>query len=192
MGEGGLRARARLRQPPRLSEGMRAAVAVVMAAAVGLRFGASWSAPGLAVWAGGLGVLAVSDVERMILPKRLVYPTLAATLAWLVLAAAEMHGSWGRLAAAIGAAAVAEGLFLVCALAWPGSLGFGDVRLVGLVGLGVGWVAPLLVGVAVSVGVVAAGVVALVGLGAGRLSRRTPLPLGAFLAVAGVVTVVLG
>lgn len=167
-------------------------VVAAMAAAVGLRFGASWSTPGLVVWAAGLGLLAVSDMERMILPKRLVYATLAVTLSWLVLAAAEMHGSWGRLAGAVLAAAVTEGLFSFCALAWPGSLGFGDVRLVGLVGLGVGWVAPLLIAVAVSVGVVAAGVVALAGVAAGRLSRRSRLPVGTFLAAAGVVTVVLG
>lgn len=170
----------------------RLTVVVAMAAAAGMRFGASWSTPGLVAWAGGLGSLAVSDMERMILPKRLVYATLAVTSGWLVLAAAEIHGSWERLAGAFLVAAAVEGLFSVLALAWPGSLGFGDVRLVGLVGLGVGWVSPLLVAVAVPVGVLAAGVVALAGVAAGRLSRRSRLPLGAFLAAAGVATVVLG
>lgn len=161
-----------------------------MAAAVGLRFGVTWSTPGLMVWGAGLAMLAVSDLERMILPKRLVYATLAVTVGWLVLAAG-MHGSWGRLGGALLAAAVAEGLFAAVALTRPESLGFGDVRLVGLIGLGVGWVGPWLVAVGVAAGVMAAGVVALAGVAAGRLSWQSRLPVGAFLAAAGVVTVLV-
>lgn len=156
-----------------------------------MRFGVTWSTPGLVVWAAGLGQLVVSDLERMVLPKRSVYLTLVVTLGWLVLAAG-LHGSWGRLGGALSAAVAVEGLFAALALAWPGSLGFGDVRLVGLIGLGVGWVAPLLVAVSVSTGLMTAGLVALAGVAAGRLSRRSRLPVGAFLAVAGVVTVMVG
>lgn len=145
--------------PLRYGPPWRWAIVTAMAAAVGLRFGVTWSTPGLMVWGAGLAMLAVSDLERMILPKRLVYATLAVTVGWLVLAAG-MHGSWGRLGGALLAAAVAEGLFAGVALTRPESLGFGDVRLVGLIGLGVGWVGPWLVAVGVAAGVMAAGVVA--------------------------------
>ena len=99
---------------------------------------------GMGVWAAGLAALAGTDADRMVLPKRLVYLTLAGTLGGLTVAAGAA-GAWGRLGWAVAAAVVAEGLFAVWALAVPGALGFGDVRLVGLAGLGLGWSAPTLV-----------------------------------------------
>ena len=80
--------------------------------------------------------------------------------------AAGAAGAWGRLGWAVAAAFVAEGLFAVWALAVPGALGFGDVRLVGLTGLGLGWAGPTLVPVGLVVGAAAA---AVVGVGRWRL-----------------------
>jgi leader peptidase (prepilin peptidase) / N-methyltransferase len=158
------------------------------AVAVASRVGGSWCTPGLAVWAAGLGLLAGCDGEGRVLPKRLVYSTLAATVAGLVVAASR-GGGWNRLTMAVVVGAAAEATFAAVALAWPSAYGFGDVRLVGLVGVGVGWVAPILVVVAVAGGLVAFVVVWLAGWATGRMSRRTPLPLGTFLAAGGVVTV---
>jgi leader peptidase (prepilin peptidase)/N-methyltransferase len=104
---------------------------------------------------------------------------------------AVVQGGWGRLGVAAAVAAVAEAVFGVWAFCRPGSLGFGDVRLIGLVGLGVGWVAPVLVPVALAVAMVAAGIVGVVGVAAGRLSWGSRLPLGSFLAGAGVVMVIV-
>ena len=139
------------------------------------------------MWSAGL---AWCDAERMLLPKRLVYLTLLATGCWLVLVAAT-QGGWGHLGVAVAVAAVAEAVFAVWAFARPGALGFGDVRLVGLVGLGVGWVAPILVPVAVTTAVIAAGIFGLVGVAAGRLLWASRLPLGTFLAASGVATVIV-
>ena len=152
------------------------------------RFGLSWSTPGLVVWASGLAVLAACDAERMLLPKRVVYLVLIVTAACLLVAAGAEH-AWGQLGWAVVTAVVAEGLFAVWAIGWPGSLGFGDVRLVGVIGLGVGWVAPLLVVVSVCAGLVVAVAVGLIGVVSGRLLWGSRLPLGAFLAGAAVVTV---
>ena len=160
----------------------------MVGAAVGLRSGLSWSTPGLILWAGGLGLLACWDAGRMVLPKRVVYVTLAVTAGWLLVAAA-VGGQWGRLGDAALAGAVVEGLFAVWAVGWPGSLGFGDVRLAGLVGFGVGWVAPELVAVSVAGALVSAAAAGIVGVAVGRLAWRSRLPLGVFLAGAGVVTV---
>ena len=52
-------------------------VAGLAVAAMVLRFGASWSSPAMGVWAAGLVALAGTDADRMVLPTRLVYLTLA-------------------------------------------------------------------------------------------------------------------
>lgn len=152
-----------------------------------MRWGAVWSTPGLSVWAAGLALLACRDLRSRVLPTRLVYGALLGTIAGLSLAAGVSDG-WTRLGAAALAGVVAEALFASWALVRPGSLGFGDVRLAGLVGVGVGWVAPELVAVALVTALAAAAVVGVTGAALGRWSWRARLPLGTFLAVAGIAT----
>ncbi len=131
------------------------------------------------------------DFERQIIPNRLVYSTLAALVPLFVLAAA-VDDRWGSLArAAIGGAA-AFVAFLAVHLAVPRGMGFGDVRLAGVVGFATGWLGlghafvgfftAFLLGALV-------GVVAMALSGAGR---KTRIPFGPFLAAGAVVTVLWG
>ena len=160
-----------------------------LAVVIGVRSGGR-AASGLvlAVWAVGLVCLAVADFVGFRLPKRVVYATLAATTPLLVMAACY-SGEWGRVAAAVGVALGLEILFATWALLWPGSLGFGDVRLVGLIGLGAGWVSPGLAVVAVMGGLSLAATVGVVGVAARWWSWRQRLPLGAFLVVGALSAV---
>lgn len=125
--------------------------------------------------------LAAIDLEHRLVPNRLVGATAAAMLA----AAFATDPSLGAVHAL--AALAAGGAFLAAALLRPGALGFGDVKLVVLLGalLGADVLNALAIGFG-AVGVVALALVARDGRGA--LARH--LPLVPFLA-AGAIAVLL-
>jgi leader peptidase (prepilin peptidase)/N-methyltransferase len=157
-------------------------------ASVALRFGLSWTVPATLVFMAGLVALATCDVEHHLLPRRIVYPTAGASAALLVVAATAT-GEWRRLGIAAACAAVGFGALLAIHAVNPKWLGFGDVRLAGLIGLVVGWVSPLSLWVAL----VAADVAGLAVMGAlvalGRARRDTAFPFGVFLAAGAIVAV---
>ena len=59
-------------------------------AAIGLRFGISWTGVAQAILAAGLVVLAFIDLDHMLLPRKIVYVTL--TLVAVVLVAGSASG----------------------------------------------------------------------------------------------------
>lgn len=88
-------------------------------------------------------LLGFVDARTTFLPLRLHYLT-AALVAAGVVASAGLRGQWWSLAWGAGVAAVATGVY---ALVWwwsGGQLGFGDVRLAGLIGLATASVSPAL------------------------------------------------
>lgn len=109
--------------------------------ALGLTAPAYW-----ATWApfASLGaLLALIDLRTTFLPLRLTYLVLGLSLAGAALAA-WLEGSWNPLLWAIGGGAGAAALFW---LAWRFSgdrMGFGDVRLAGLIGVVAGTAGPTL------------------------------------------------
>jgi leader peptidase (prepilin peptidase)/N-methyltransferase len=128
--------------------------------------------------------IALIDAEHRIIPNRLT--ALGAVLAVALGVALDPPGEPGRLIAG----AAAGGALLVAALAHPGGMGMGDVKLAGVLGLFLGAaVAPALL-VALLAGVLAGAlVVARKGVPAGR---KTAVPFGPFLALGAVLAVFLG
>jgi leader peptidase (prepilin peptidase)/N-methyltransferase len=171
-----------------------AVLGLVSAAVLGgfaARLGADVALAAFAVF--GLALVAISaiDLERQIIPNRLVYPTLA-LLAVLLVVASAVDDRWNALAWAAIAGAVAFAAFFTVHVAVPRGMGFGDVRLAGVIGFATGWLG---LGRAF-VGFLAAfvlgallGVVAMAVSGAGR---KTRIPFGPFLAAGAVVTVLWG
>jgi leader peptidase (prepilin peptidase)/N-methyltransferase len=125
-----------------------------------------------------LVVLAAIDLERRIIPNRIVLPATGLILATQIALSPDQAFEW--VAAALGAA-----LFLLLPLLiYPSGMGMGDVKLALLLGAGLGWaVVP-----ALFVGLMAAFVAAVVVLVRGGLAaRKTALPFGPFLAFGGLV-----
>jgi leader peptidase (prepilin peptidase) / N-methyltransferase len=125
-----------------------------------------------------LVVISRHDLERHIIPNRIVLP------AWLAVLAAHLalHPShWVEwIVASFGAAA----FFLVFALAKPGSLGMGDVKLALLIGAALGWS----VVAALFLGTLASGIVAgFLLFREGSSARKKAIPLGPFLAGGAIV-----
>lgn len=137
-----------------------------------------------------LGVaLALIDLDYHRLPDALVLPAYPLIGALLVGAAVWQHDGAALLRAVLGAGALFA-LYLALALARPGGMGYGDVKLAGVVGALLGYmsVSALVVGAAAAflLGGVGGGLL----LAARRGSRRTAVAFGPFM-VAGALVAIL-
>ncbi|MBA3809886.1 MAG: prepilin peptidase [Solirubrobacterales bacterium] len=127
---------------------------------------------------------ALIDLEHRIIPNRIT--GLGALLALAVGLALDPGGEPTRLIAA----AAAGGFLLLAALAYPGGMGMGDVKLAGMMGLFLGAaVAPAILVALLSGVSVGAVIIARKGAQAGR---KTAVPFGPFLALGALVAVFAG
>jgi leader peptidase (prepilin peptidase)/N-methyltransferase len=160
-------------------------------AGVAARFGYQWDLPAYLALFAGLLALSCIDMERMLLPKKIVYPLTILVLALLVMAAVAT-GHWHDLTIAGACAAGWFVVFFAMNLISPRLLGFGDVRLSLVLGLALGWLG---VGY-VLLGFFAANVVgAAIGLSliaTNHMARSDRIPYGVFLAAGCAVAVFAG
>jgi leader peptidase (prepilin peptidase)/N-methyltransferase len=127
---------------------------------------------------------ALIDLEHRIIPNRLT--ALGAVLAIVLGTALDPTGELERLIAGIAAG----GFLLLAALAYPGGMGMGDVKLAGVMGLFLGRaVAPAIL-IALLAGVLV-GAVIIARKGAHE-GRKTAVPFGPFLALGAIVAVYAG
>lgn len=146
--------------------------------------------PALLLLAGVGLVLAPVDVRTHRLPDAVVLPTYPA-LAILLALAATREGL-APLARAAEGGLVAFGVLYVLAFALPAGLGYGDVKLAGLLGAVLAWYGwPVLLRGLV-VGFLYGGVCAVVLLVTRRADRRSNLAYGPFLLAGTLTAVVLG
>jgi leader peptidase (prepilin peptidase)/N-methyltransferase len=154
-------------------------------------FGAGWNLAIYLVLFVGLIPLAVIDGYQRLLPIRVVYPVLAVTIA-LLLADSLDHHDWRQLLVAGACGAVWFSAYFLINLVRPHALGFGDVRLVGLLGLSVGWLGVSVVFIAFFASNIVGIVTALVLLTLGKAHRNTLIPYGVFLALGAGFAVFFG
>jgi leader peptidase (prepilin peptidase) / N-methyltransferase len=128
--------------------------------------------------------VALIDVEHRVIPNRLT--ALGALLALCLGTALDPSGEPERLIAG----AAAGGALLLAALAYPGGMGMGDVKLAGVMGLFLGAaVAPAML-VALFSGVLF-GALVIARKGA-REGRKTAVPFGPFLALGSLLAIFAG
>lgn len=147
--------------------------------------------PALLYWAAVSIALALIDLDHHRLPNAIVLPSYIVTAALLLLASV-LTGDYGKLvSAAIGLIALG-GLYWVLAVAYPGGMGFGDVKLAGVLGMLLGWLgwAHLIVGgfSAFLLG----GLFGLMLLAARRATRKSRVPFGPFMLAGAWVGIVAG
>ncbi len=129
-------------------------------------------------WAAGAAVvLAPVDLAVHRLPDRVTVPAAAVCTAALLVDAAAL-GTWPALLRALLAAAVAGGIALLAALAGPSGLGLGDVKLLALLGLLLGWAGWGVLLAGVFLGLLTGAGVSLVLVATRRAGWRTPVPFG--------------
>ena len=127
---------------------------------------------------------ALIDLEHRIIPNKIT--ALGAVLALAIGLALDPSGEPGRLIAGVAAG----GFLLAAALAYPGGMGMGDVKLAGMMGLFLGAaVAPALLIALISGVLLGAVVIARKGA---KQGRKTAIPFGPFLALGALVAVFAG
>ena len=135
--------------------------------------------------------LAFIDAAHHRLPDAIVLPSYAVLGALLVLASA-VAGEWGRLLVAAAGGAGLWTLYFVLALVKTGGMGFGDVKLAGLLGMVLGWTGWGSLAVGAFGGFLVGGVVAIALLLVGRAGRRTRIPFGPWMVVGALVGILVG
>jgi len=135
------------------------------------------------VFVSALVTVTVTDLERRIIPNKVLLVTSVLGLA--IVAIGDPSSLPERLAAAAGAG----GLLFAAALAYPRGMGLGDVKLAAVMGLFLGRnVAPALL-----VALLAGSVVGLVIIARhGAAARKQAIPFGPFLALGGLVGLLAG
>ena len=143
-------------------------------------------------WAAGAGVVLGSvDLAVHRLPDRVTYPAFAVCAVALAVDAAAL-GTWWALLRAGAAAAAALLVAAGAAALSPDALGFGDVKLLGVLGLVLGWFGWGILITGVFLVLLAGAVVSLVLLSSGRAGWRTAIPFGPPLLAGAVLALALG
>jgi leader peptidase (prepilin peptidase) / N-methyltransferase len=128
--------------------------------------------------------VALIDLEHRIIPNKITLP--AAVAAVVIGCALDLRGVPEQLIAGAGAG----GFLLFFALAYPRGMGMGDVKLAAVLGLFLGRSVAVAILAGVLLGtVVGALVMTRVGVEKGR---KTAVPFGPFLAIGGVIGLLVG
>jgi leader peptidase (prepilin peptidase)/N-methyltransferase len=166
--------------PPNLARNATFAIAAFLSVLAAIRYGIHAETAVQIVFISVLVAISRVDLERRIIPNRIVVPAWIAVL--LAHLAIQPHHWVEWLVASFGAGL----FFLVFALVNPGGLGMGDVKLALLIGAALGWA----VAAALFLGTLAAGIVGAIMLfKEGSSARKRAIPLGPFLAGAAIVVV---
>ncbi len=141
-------------------------------------------------------VIFVVDLEHGLILNKVVYPSMVVALLLPLLPQSWLTQEiWltkmiepGIASAALGGG-IGFALFLLIALVSRGGMGWGDVKLAALIGLATGF--PL-VFLAIIMGAILGGIVAVALVIAKKRKRRETIPFGPFLALAAMITLLWG
>jgi leader peptidase (prepilin peptidase)/N-methyltransferase len=155
------------------------------------RMGYVWQLPAYLVFLSSLLALSCIDLELLVLPKKVIYPTLVLVTTLLVIASATIN-DWDRMLIGAICAAAWFVVFFIMNFASPRVLGFGDVRLAPLLGLALGWLGWRYVVLGFFSGNVIGAVIGISLIVTNRMRRDQPVPYGVFLAAGAALAVFAG
>jgi len=154
-------------------------------------FGATWALLAFGYLAVIAIVLTAIDLAEHRLPDRIVLPSYWVAAGLLAVASAAA-GDWtGMARAGLGLVAMG-GFYFLLAMINPAGLGFGDVKLAGLLGAYLGWLGWPEVVIGAIGGFVLGGVLSLVLVAVRLADRKTPIPFGPFMLLGAAFAVVAG
>lgn len=161
-------------------------------AAVGAAIGAHAELPAF-LYLAAIGVaLAAIDLDTMKLPNILTLPSYGVGIVLLGIAAA-VDGDTTRIVRAVEGMAVLYALYFVLCYATAGKgMGFGDVKLAGVLGLYLGWLGWPEVFVGSFAAYLLGGGVGIAVIALGKGGRKTRIPFGPFLIAGALIAVLVG
>lgn len=135
--------------------------------------------------------LALIDLDTHTLPNKIVLPSYAIVAGLLVIASA-LEADWARLLTAGLGMIILFGFYFLLAMISPRGMGFGDVKLAGVIGMLLGWLgwAPLAVGgfSAFLLG----GLFSILLIATKRVGRKGGIPFGPWMLAGAFVGVAAG
>ena len=156
--------------------------------------GEAWALPAFAYLAAIAVALSLIDVDVHRLPDAIVLPSYGAALALLALASWNPGGQsdWAALGRAAISGTAMFIVYLVILLAYPAGMGFGDVKLAGVLGIFLGWVGWGALVVGWFAAFVLGGLYSVGLLLARKAKRKTGIPFGPWMLAGALVGVAAG
>jgi leader peptidase (prepilin peptidase)/N-methyltransferase len=158
-------------------------------ALMALRFGLSPVLPAFLLLAALAPALAVTDLRWRRLPDRLTLPAYPAAALLLAAGALVIPGGARHFLSALAGLAAAWLFFALLALIHPAGLGWGDVKLSGVLGLYLGWLGAATVAAGVLGAFVLAAMAGLGLIAAGRATRKSQIPFGPFMLASAIAVI---
>nr|WP_241986280.1 A24 family peptidase [Cryobacterium psychrophilum] len=135
--------------------------------------------------------LGLIDIETRRLPNRILLPAYW-VVAVLLTAAALLAGEPERLLVALAGGAGLFALYFALAVIRPGGMGFGDVKLAGVLGLYLGWLGWGELAVGAFGAFLLGGLFGAVLLAARRAGRKSSIPFGPWMLVGAWIGILFG
>ncbi len=155
------------------------------------RFGWSWELPAYLYFASVGIALAAIDLDTKRLPNALTLPSYV-VLGVLLLVPAVADGDWsGYLRSWLAALALFAFYFLL-AVIYPAGMGFGDVKLAGVLGLVLGWLSWSVLVVGGFLGFLLGGVVGGGLMLVRKAGRKSKIPFGPFMLAGALLAILWG
>ena len=150
-----------------------------------------WVLPAL-LWLAAISIaLALIDVDVRRLPDAIVLPSYVVLLVLLAVASA-VEGEWWPLARAVLAGAAAFAFYFALVFAHPAGMGFGDVKLAGVLGLVLGWYGWSELVVGLFLGFLLGGLVGTALLALRLATRKTMIPFGPYMIAGAWLALLVG
>jgi leader peptidase (prepilin peptidase)/N-methyltransferase len=154
-------------------------------------FGLTWELPAY-LYLVSIGVaLAMIDLDVHRLPNKIVLPSYVVVPVLLTVASLG-NDDWNALLRAGIGGAVLYAVYVLLRLAYPRGMGFGDVKLAGILGMYLAWLSWGQLAVGAFLGFLLGGVVGGALMAANRATRKSKIPFGPFMIVGAYIAVLVG
>jgi len=160
-------------------------------AAVGARFGLSWALPAYLYLAAAGVALAAIDLDTLRLPDAITKPSYV-VVGLLLLLPAVLDPAWHAYLRAWIAAGALWAFYAALSFLYPGGMGWGDVKISGVLGLALGWLGWGAVLVGSFAAFLLGGVVGVALLVGARAGRKHKMPFGPYMVAGAFLGIFVG
>jgi leader peptidase (prepilin peptidase) / N-methyltransferase len=163
----------------------------VLFAPMAVRFGLAWDLPAYLYLAAIAVALALIDIDVHRLPNAIVLPSYPVVAALLLLPAV-VDGRWDDYLRAVLGGLILFAFYFLLAFIYPAGMGFGDVKLAGVLGAYLGWLGWGAFGAGAFLGFLLGGVLGALLMAVGRAGRKSKIPFGPFMLAGALIAVFVG
>ena len=163
----------------------------VMFGVLAWHFGFDWALPAY-LYLGAISVaLAMIDIDVHRLPNAIVLPSYG-VVAVLLLLPTAVTGEWDQLLRAVLGGLVLFAFYFLLAFIYPAGMGFGDVKLAGVLGVYLGWLGWGVLLIGGFFGFLLGGVMGGALMVVRKAGRKSKIPFGPFMLAGALIAILVG